>query len=135
MSMTMMKYVWLYLIGGFGYGLIEMLFRGHTHWTMIAAGGVCFLLIYLISIKSAEPLWKKWIMGGAVITTVEFVTGGIVNILLGWNVWSYAHHRLNLMGQISLLFFCLWVFLSVPGMWLCALLRRKLFGVQRDTDR
>ena len=132
--MTMMKYVWLYLIGGFGYGLIELLFRGHTHWTMIAAGGLSFLLIYLISVKSAEPLWKKWIMGGAVITTVEFMTGGIVNILLGWNVWSYAHHQLNLMGQISLLFFCLWVLLSVPGMWLCVLLRRKLFGVQRDTD-
>ena len=132
--MTILKYAWLYLIGGFGYGLIELLCRGHTHWTMVVAGGFCFLLMYLIAVRSAEPPWKKWIMGGAVITTVEFVTGGIVNILLGWNVWNYAHHRINLMGQISLLFFCLWVLLSVPGMWLCRVLRKKLFGVQHVAD-
>ena len=34
----------LFPIGSAGYGLVETLWRGHTHWTMLVAGGVCFLI-------------------------------------------------------------------------------------------
>ena len=29
-------------VGGISYGLLELLWRGRTHWTMLL-GGVCFL--------------------------------------------------------------------------------------------
>ena len=35
----------LFLVGGFTYIIIELLWRGHTHWSMAIAGGLCFLII------------------------------------------------------------------------------------------
>lgn len=128
---VLIRYAFIYIFGGIGYGLLEILFRGYTHWTMCIAGGLCFLLIYLIAVKSKESLWKKWIMSGAVITTVEFVTGSIVNIILDWNVWSYTHQTLNLMGQICILFSAIWVVLSIPAIWICHVIHKFLFNDNR----
>lgn len=118
----------LFLIGGAGYGIIEIIWRGYTHWTMLITGGVCFLLLYGVNRRFCVPRWQKWIMGGAVITTVEFVCGGIINVLLGWNVWSYSGVRINLMGQICLPYSLLWTVLCVPVMELCTFLDKKVFG-------
>ncbi|SHH64820.1 Putative ABC-transporter type IV [Sporobacter termitidis DSM 10068] len=122
-----LKYAGIFKSGGLVYGALELAFRGRTHWTMMLAGGVCAIFLYLIATKSREALWKKWIMGGAVITTVEFVTGIVVNIVLGWNVWSYANSWANLFGQICLLFSLLWVGLSIPGIWVMTLVGRRFF--------
>lgn len=35
----------LFLIGGCLYYCIEILWRGHSHWTMAVVGGICFLVI------------------------------------------------------------------------------------------
>lgn len=113
------EYTAVYILGGLVYGFIEIAFRGFTHWSMLLTGGLCFTMVYIISAKSREPIWKKWIMGGAVITTIEFVAGGILNILLGWNVWSYSDRMFNLMGQICPRFSLAWVALCIPAMWLC----------------
>ena len=43
------KYLFLFGIGGFIYALIEIMFRGHTHWTMMILGGICFIAIGLIN--------------------------------------------------------------------------------------
>lgn len=121
------KYMVVFGAGGLIYAALELLWRGHTHWSMIITGGLCTVFLYLISVFSPEPLWKKWIMSGAVITTVEFLAGVIINILLGWNVWSYAHSRVNLCGQICLSFSLLWLLLSIPAVWLMRLVGRRIF--------
>ena len=36
----------LFLVGGVGYSLLEIGWRKRTHWTMAAAGGLCFSLLY-----------------------------------------------------------------------------------------
>ena len=33
----------LFSFGALGYGLIEILWRGHTHPSMLTAGGICFV--------------------------------------------------------------------------------------------
>ena len=35
----------LFFMGGTAYMLIELLWRGHTHWCMGIVGGICFLLM------------------------------------------------------------------------------------------
>ncbi len=125
------EYAAVFAAGGCAYSLLEIIFRGYTHWTMVLTGGICVVLIYLISTKSREAVWKKWIMGGAAITTVEFVVGGTVNILLGWNVWDYSEQLLNLMGQICLPFSALWVLLCVPAMWMCRGVHGAIHGKNR----
>ncbi|UOO38430.1 hypothetical protein IZU99_04030 [Oscillospiraceae bacterium CM] len=121
------KFSSLFLAGGLVYGALELLWRGRTHWSMLLAGGVCAVFLYLIAVKLGEPVWKKWIMGGAVITTVEFVTGILVNIVLGWHVWSYDGNWGNLFGQICLVFALFWVLLSIPGVWLMQLVGQRVF--------
>ena len=126
-TFNIVKFAAIFKGGGLAYGALEMIFRGRTHWTMMLAGGACSVLLYLIAVKSREALWKKWIMSGVVITTIEFLTGIIVNIVLGWNVWSYTNDWGNLFGQICLLFSLLWVGLSIPGIWLMKVIGHRVF--------
>ena len=46
---NVIKMVVLLLIGGTTYFGIEMLWRGHSHWTMALVGGICFVLIGAIN--------------------------------------------------------------------------------------
>lgn len=117
----------VYTAGGLLYAALEILFRGRTHWSMMITGGLCVVLLYEIAVKSREKLWRKWVMGGAVITTIEFLSGIVVNILLGWHVWDYSKQWANLFGQICLSFFLLWIALSIPGIWLMKLVSRHVF--------
>ena len=116
----------VFAAGGAIYVLIELLFRGFSHWTMYLVGGIAVLLLYLISAME-ESLIRKWIMGTVVILTVEFLAGIIINILLGWAVWDYSAHRFNLYGQICLPFAFYWFGLCIPANALCCFVRNKVF--------
>lgn len=113
--------------GGLVYAGIEIVFRGFTHWSMIIVGGLCCVGLYIISL-TREKLWKKWVMGAAVILTLEFVAGIILNIVLRWNVWDYSIYRFNLYGQICARFALCWLALCIPANALCAMAHKKLFG-------
>ena len=116
----------LFLIGSVGYSIIEILWRGFTHWTMSITGGVCFLAIFRINTKYAdEPWWKRCVACSWAVTAVEFLVGCVVNLGLGWNVWSYERLPLNLLGQICPLFSVLWFFLAIPLQGLTRGLQRR----------
>lgn len=112
---TFFKLVALFVIGGAAYVLIELLWRGHSHISMFILGGMCFVSIGLINELFPWELGIVWqaLIGGVLVTVLEFITGLIVNIWLGLNVWDYSKLPLNLMGQICLPFFFAWVGLSV----------------------
>ena len=116
----------VFAVGGALYGATELLFRGWTHWTMLILGGVCFVGMYLVKTRMAISEWRRWILGGALITAAEFVTGVIVNIKLGWGIWDYSGHFLNFHGQICPLFSLFWAVLSIPGMRICGSLHSLL---------
>ena len=120
------EYGTVFVVGGAIYVIIELLFRGHSHWTMYFVGGIAVLMLYMISAMK-ESLMRKWIMGTAAILSVEFVAGIIINILLGWAVWDYSAHRFNLYGQICLPFAFCWFGLCIPANALCVVLRNKVF--------
>lgn len=83
---------------------------------MFILGGLCFVLLGLINeiIPWNMPLLLQGIMGSAIIVTpLEFITGYIVNIQLGWNIWDYSSMPFNFMGQICLSFSILWIFISI----------------------
>ena len=121
------KYPGLLLIGGLLYAALELAFRGRTHWSMGLAGGVSTVLLYLIAVKNGSALWEKWIMGGAVITTVEFLFGAVFNLKLKLGVWNYSHMPLNLFGQICPLFTLLWIGLSALAMPLLTVVDQRFF--------
>ena len=117
-----LELILVYILGGLLYALLELLWRGWTHWTMVLCGGLCFTLMYLISAMGI-PLVRKWLLCAAIITTVEFLTGCLVNLRLGWRVWDYSSLPFNLLGQVCPHFVLLWLALSVPGVALCTTIR------------
>lgn len=108
-----MKNIIIFLIGGFGYGLIEILWRGYTHPSMFLAGGVCLVIINCIAKYFSElSLFKKSLLSAFSITAVEIIIGVIVNIKMQLNVWDYSRLPFNIIGQVSLLYSFLWFLLS-----------------------
>lgn len=119
----------LFMFGGILYSLIEILFRGFTHWTMTITGGLCLVVLYRHFTENPyESMAVKCLFGTMVITAFELVVGCIVNLLLHWNVWDYSSHAMNFMGQICLMFSVLWFLLTIPVVWLCGFLRLKFAG-------
>lgn len=120
----------LFLFGGLVYGLIEILWRKHTHWSMILTGGSCFLVLYnLFSRCKKLSLFKKCLCGSLIITSIEFVVGCIVNLWLKLNVWDYSSLKINLLGQVCLLYSVFWALLCVPISFVCKGIKKiKLFA-------
>lgn len=107
-------YLMLFIAGGIGYGLIEILFRGYTHWSMIITGGSALLSLFLINeaLKNTS-VFIRAAAGSATITLLELTVGIIVNRIFLLDVWDYSDVPLNLLGQISLPFSICWYFLSI----------------------
>lgn len=120
----------LFLIGGVLYYLIEVLWRGYSHWTMFILGGICFVIMGLLNeykFKWSDSLIKQSIISACIITVFEFFTGCIVNLWLGWHVWDYSELPCNLLGQVCLYYFLLWIPLSMIGIILDDWIRYILY--------
>ena len=59
------KYLALGLTGGLLYIVVEMIWRGRSHWTMFVLGGVCFLALGLINevLSWDTQLWQQVLIG------------------------------------------------------------------------
>ena len=127
------KYVVLFVTGGLVYMSLELLWRGYTHWTMGVLGGICFICLGLINelLSWKTPLALQMLIGSTIITILEFITGCIVNLWLGWNIWDYSNLPLNLLGQICLPFSILWYFISAIGIIIDDYIRYIYFDEER----
>ena len=123
------EYSVVYLIGALGYGMLETLWRGFTHWSMLLTGGTCFLWIYVVNFKKLTfGFWKKCMTGACIITLTEFVVGIIVNRIFRLNVWDYSGKRHNIFGQICVQYSILWFLLCIPVTMLCKRLKKTLIS-------
>lgn len=124
-----MKYLFLFIFGGILYILFEIGFRGYSHWTMFILGGICFIAIGSINnfLSWKTPLITQSIIGGVIITILEYITGCIVNIQLGWNIWDYSDKILNIRGQICLPFCIIWVAIAALAIVVDDYLRYWIF--------
>ena len=128
-----LKTAFLFVVGGLIYILIELLWRGHTHISMFVLGGICFVAIGLINELFPWDfgfLWQSMI-GAVVVTVLEFITGLVVNVWLGLNVWDYSDMPLNILGQICLPFSIAWIALSAIAIVLDDYLRYWLFKEEK----
>ncbi len=105
----------IFFIGGICYGLLEVVYRGHTHPSMVVAGGICFTVIVLLDnmLRDRVNILLLALLGGIVITCVELVFGLIFNVWFKMGVWDYSSAPLNLYGQVCLPFSLLWVAVSL----------------------
>ena len=127
------KYIFLFMIGGSMYYIVELLFRGYSHWSMFILGGMCF---YYAGIQNEYvswnyPLWKQLIKVESFVLISEFITGCIVNLWLGWNVWDYSNLAGNILGQTSWQFALLFIPLCLVAIILDDYLRYWLFKEEK----
>lgn len=114
----------LFCAGGLGYLGLELAWRGWTHYSMFFAGGSCFLLLgKLNDTRPPLPLPLRAILGAGVITSVELLTGLLVN--RDYSVWDYRDTPMNFHGQICLPFCLLWIPVSLGAMGLHKVLTGK----------
>ena len=98
-------------IGALGYPLIELMWRRRTHPAMSLAGGLAALALKRIAqIYAGWMLWQQALLGGCVITAIEYGIGQVLN--RRYQIWDYRQTRLNVQGQICLPFTLAWCALS-----------------------
>ena len=120
------KYTVFFVVGGVGYGLLELSWRGYTHPTMILAGGICFVIFSLIADRLYTlPLIIKAALAALCVTAVELIFGLVFNLGLGLAVWDYTDRPLNLYGQICLPFSLLWCALGVVFIPIAEVINQK----------
>lgn len=127
------KYLFLFLIGGFSYFYIEILYRGHSHFSMILCGGLAFIGCGMLNqvFPARFSFLTQMILSCIIITILEFLTGYIVNIKLGLAVWDYSNMPYNLYGQICLAFSIIWLVLSAVCIFMDDLIRWKIFDEEK----
>ena len=129
-SLRFYKKATLFAIGGGVYVGLEMLWRGRSHVSMFAAGGICFLLLGAMRRIS---LPGRLILGPLAITAVELAAGLLVN--RDYEVWDYRALPGNFLGQICPAYCFLWLPLSLAGTMLYTYMEKKLDGTMEGEGR
>lgn len=110
-----------FCFGALGYPLLELLYRGRSHYSMMIAGGMSSLLIARMRHARRNFLTKS-LLCGLGVTAIEYLCGRIWN--RNHQVWDYRNQALNYQGQICLHFTALWCLLSAGYMAMMTLWER-----------
>lgn len=120
----------IFIIGGLGYGMIEIIDRGFTHITMGLLGGLSFLAIHVLNEERRAGNMGAFSIAcvcSFFITALEFTAGEYLNGVLKMNIWSYNDLPMNIDGQICLLFTFIWLILARLGIIIDNIIREKIF--------
>lgn len=130
-----MEYGFIFLLGGAVYICCELIYRGHSHWSMFIMGGLCLLAVGGLNEKCLFPNWcgllPQALLGAGIITVLEFICGLIVNVWLKWGIWDYSNVPFNIMGQVCLPFYFIWVGLAALAIVVDDYIRYFLFGEEK----
>ena len=128
-----LKHLALFLIFGALYIVIELVYRGYSHWTMFILGGICGICVGLLNevFPWGMPIWAQAGIGAVIITALEFICGIVVNIWLQWGVWDYSNTPLNILGQVCLPFALIWFVIAHAAIVLDDYLRYWLFNEEK----
>lgn len=123
------KYLFLFWFGGTTYVTFEVLFRERSHWSMLLLAGIVFIVVGLLNEKWSweTDLTIQVITGTAIATILEFITGCIVNLWLGWDVWDYSELPFNLFGQVCPQFVLIWIPIILLAIVMDDIIRWRFF--------
>ena len=125
----LLEYSILFLIGGISYYLIEIIYRGYSHFSMLIVGGLCFVLIGSINdlYRPGLPLLLQMLISVLIVDFIELTSGLIINKILLLDVWDYSLLKYNFLGLISLKSSIAWFFLSVLAILVYDVLKYRVF--------
>lgn len=129
-----LKYFTVFIIGALIYGTMEIWARGYSHISMGVLGGLSMIVIHISNDLRREGLnyFFQIALITVFITAIELISGEILNVRLGMNIWDYSDVPLNYDGQICLPFMGIWIVLSIMGIALDDYLRWKMFREDKN---
>ena len=129
------------LIMGIAYMSIEVSFSAVTRfqWRLVGSSSIWMMLVggllgltlgsFNESKEGSSIPYKIRVVGGMLaITAIEFVSGGILNLWLKFNIWDYSAAPLNLLGQIDITHSICWLLLTPFVFWADDILRFYLYA-------
>ena len=130
--MKIWKQFMLFCLGGAVYTTLELGWRGRSHGSMFALGGLCFILLGRLGrLPKPLPLLPRALVGALIVTVLELGCGLVVN--RSYQVWDYRNQPLNFHGQICLPFTALWLLLSMVAFFLYERLDTKISSILRTS--
>lgn len=114
----------LFLSCGFIYCMIEILFRGWSHWSMFVLTG--FLGVFCVdsinNMLSFDCDYIMQILISTILCTIgEGISGIILNVWLQLNVWDYSKMTFGtfFFGQCNVLFCFAWALIISVVIFYC----------------
>ena len=102
------------LIAGNIYLLIELVWRGRTHWTMLPLAAAIFVCAGILDeCENPPPFWVQVTIGTIIATALELAAGLLLNVWMGLGVWDYSNLPGNILGQICPQFTVAWALLMI----------------------
>ncbi len=127
------NYLFLWATGGCLYYTFEVLFRGFSHWSMFLLGGICMVFCTWqgLTLRWSDPLWLQILRCTVFVTSMEFITGIILNRWCGFEIWNYDNQPFQLFGQICLPFMIIFSGLCCFAIILGGYLSFWLYGAEK----
>ena len=129
------KVLVIWFIFGMCYFTLEGIYRipkgGYANIAMLFVGGLCGVLVGSINqipkfYKMA--VWKQAVIGTVLTLVVEYISGYILNIKMGLDIWDYSDMYFNLNGQVCFEFAVIWFLLMPTAIWLEDYIRFTFWG-------
>ena len=126
----LIPYTVIFLVSGFIYTALEILWRGYSHWTMFVCAGLCGLAMANINNNWLEfdTDFRIQVVASALICILmEFIFGIIFNG--DFTIWDYRGlwGTIHWLGdQVNVLFFGVWMVISLFGLPLLDWMQWKL---------
>ncbi len=130
------KLLILWFVMGEQYFVLEALWRLFTrgeraHPAMLIVGGFCIVAIGAINQTPRFyklPVLLQSVIGSLITLVIEFVSGCVLNLWMGLNIWDYSHLWGNLYGQICIVFALVWLVLMPTAIWMEDAFRYYVWG-------
>ena len=106
MRCSLWRHLLRWLVGGLLYGLLEIAYRGHTHWTMVLLAALLCIPLDLANevMPWRLPLALQGVIGGLTITAAGLLAGLGVKCWVGVGVWGFFGLWGKLLGEVFPLF-------------------------------
>ncbi|WP_242983129.1 hypothetical protein [Clostridium drakei] len=94
----------LIFIMGALYMVVEGLWRGWTHISMLVVGGLASFFIGRLNQHPKfydRKMWQECVIGTLIILILEFTSGMILNVWLWLGIWDYSSEPLIFMDKYA----------------------------------
>lgn len=141
----MKKNLTLFILFGIFYNFIEVCYTALVGWSfslagktslwMTLVGGFLGVVLGYFNERGShvrsKPILIQCLLGGLYITVLEFLSGLLLNVALGFNLWDYSHIPGNILGQVNPMHSFFWVAITPLAFWLDDVMRFYLYQEEK----